>query len=144
MTTPTPASESSTTGIRRLPRIAVVAGAVLAALVVFGVASIFTTVRTPAVSGQEAQDLNVVFVILMSAVPALLGWGLLALLEKFTPKGQVIWRVIATAVLLLSLTGPFSGTGIATASRLWLAAMHIAVGAVLIALLPGAGAKKAV
>ncbi len=138
----TPATSRSTLGVRGLPRIAIVAGAVVAALVVYGVASIFMTVRTPGVGGQAAQNLEAVFVILGSAVPALLGWGLLVLLERFRPNGQVIWRVSAVVVLLLSLVAPFSGTGITTANRIWLAAMHIAVGAVLIALLPAAGRKR--
>jgi hypothetical protein len=43
--------------------------------------------------------------------------------------------VVSTAVLILSLGGPLSGEGIATANKLALVSMHLAAGAVLIPLL---------
>jgi hypothetical protein len=61
---------------------------------------------------------------------ALLGWGVLALLERFTPRAGLVWTVLATGLLVLSfvpLLGPMSG-----ATRLTLALMHLAVGAALI------------
>jgi hypothetical protein len=137
MVTTTPATKRRV----RLPRIAIVGIAVVAALVVFAVASLLTTVRTPAMNGMPVQSLNAGFVVAVSAVASLLGWGLLALLEKLSASGRTIWRVITVVVLALSLGGPFSGSGITTGNRLWLAAMHVAVGLVLIALLPGAGRK---
>ena len=142
VSTPASATERGVAAVRRLPRIAIVGIAIVAALLVFGVASIITDVRTPAMNGRASQDLNALFVILMSGVPALLGWGLLALLEKFTAKAVIVWRIIAAVVLLLSLAGPFTGTSITTDNRLWLAAMHVTVGVVLIGLLPGAGKRK--
>lgn len=136
-------STSMATGVRKLPRVAIVVAAVVSALIVFGIESLFTTVQTPAANGQPVRDLNALFVILGSGIAALAGWGLLVLLEKFTAKGAMIWRIVAAVALLLSLGGPFGGTGITSGSRLSLAALHIVVGAVLIAALPSAGTKSA-
>lgn len=69
-------------------------------------------------------------VVTFSLGPALLGWGVLALLERFTRHARLVWTVLATALVLLSfvmLLGPMSGT-----TRLVLALLHLAVGAVLI------------
>ncbi len=62
--------------------------------------------------------------------PALLGWGVLALLERFTRRARTVWTALATVLLVLSfvpLLGPMSG-----ATRLTLALLHLAVGAALI------------
>lgn len=42
---------------------------------------------------------------------------------------------MAVVVLVLSLGGPLSGAGVTLANKLWLALMHVAVGATLIPLL---------
>jgi len=65
-------------------------------------------------------------------VGSLAGWGLLALLRRFTPKARAIWTVIAIIAAFLSLAGPL--TAIASAgTKMWLGAMHLAVATVLIA-----------
>jgi hypothetical protein len=127
------------TGARGLwkRRLIVVLGAVLAAVVVYLIASAVTGgLKTPAMGSQASASLNVGFVIFVSGFTSLVGWGLLALLEKITAKGGLIWTVVASVVLLLSLGGPMSGTGITTGNRVSLALMHLAVGAVLIPFLP--------
>ncbi|MFG2090287.1 MULTISPECIES: DUF6069 family protein [unclassified Spirillospora] len=43
-----------------------------------------------------------------------------------------IWTAVATACLLLSLSGPFTGHGVSTANWLGLVLLHLAVGAVVI------------
>lgn len=69
-------------------------------------------------------------VVTFSIVPALLGWGVLALLERFTRRARLVWTVLAVGLLVLSfvpLLGPMSG-----ATRSTLALLHLAVGAALI------------
>jgi hypothetical protein len=73
-----------------------------------------------------------------SLVAALAGWGLLALLERFTARPRTIWTAIAVLVGLLSLAGPLSTLASTTAANaLALALMHLAVAAVLIPILAG-------
>jgi putative intracellular protease/amidase len=135
---------SATVTGRRRRRLAVVAGAVLAAVVVYLVETFVadTTLRTPAILSNTAPaDLSVVIVIVGSAVPALLAWAVLALLERFTNRAHTIWTVVAVVAALVSLGGPLSGTGVTTGNRVALELMHLAVAAVLIPWLPGRAAK---
>jgi Family of unknown function (DUF6069) len=115
----------------------VVAASAVAATVVCLIASLATdTLRTPAMNGRAASNLNEGFVFFVALLASLVGWGVLALLEKITPKSRLIWTIIAVVVLLLSLGAPFSGTGISTANRVVLLLLHLTVGAVLIPFLP--------
>lgn len=120
-------------------RLLVVAGAVVAAVAVYLVETLAfdLDLKGPAMSNQASADVTLVNVIGVSAVVSLVAWALLAILEKITSKGRTIWTVIAVLVFLLSLGGPFSGTGISTNTRLSLALMHLTVAAVLILFLPG-------
>ncbi|HWD08583.1 MAG TPA: DUF6069 family protein [Actinomycetota bacterium] len=70
-------------------------------------------------------------VALVAFIAGLAAWGLLALLEHVTAQARTIWRFLATAVLLVSLTAPL-GAGTTTSAKVSLAALHVAVGAVLI------------
>lgn len=118
-------------------RLLVVGASAILATLVFLVASAATdTLRTPAMNGQPSTELNAGFVFFVALFASLLGWGLLALLEKVSAKGRLIWTVVATVALLLSLGAPFSGTGISTGNRVVLLLLHLAVGAVLIPFLP--------
>jgi hypothetical protein len=74
-------------------------------------------------------------VVISAAAASLAGWGLLAVLERFTARARTVWTVIAALAMLVSLGAPLSGTGITGANRAWLALMHVAVGAVFIPLL---------
>lgn len=67
-----------------------------------------------------------------AAGAALLGWALLALLEKFAPaRSKKIWTVVASAVLLLSLALPF-GVEATTGTQLLLTLTHLTVGLVVL------------
>lgn len=81
--------------------------------------------------GAAAQQVGVGAVITVSLAVSLLGWGLLTLLERLTPRARTIWTGIAVAVLLLSLAGPLTSTSAASTTAV-LVLMHIAVAAVLI------------
>jgi hypothetical protein len=70
-------------------------------------------------------------VLTVSIGAALLGWAFLAVLERFTRHARIIWTIVATVLLLLSLvplSGPMSG-----GTRATLALLHLAVGIPLIA-----------
>lgn len=106
-------------------------GAVVAAGVTFallhGPAGIDLAART----GGTVAHVTLAAVVLAAAVSAAAGWGLLALLERFTGRARAAWTAIAAGVLLLSLlVGPTAG--VTTAAKVGLAALHLVVGAVVI------------
>jgi drug/metabolite transporter superfamily protein YnfA len=81
----------------------------------------------------RASEVGVLMVIANALVASLAGWALLALLERrLGARAGRIWTAIAGVVLVLSLI-PSLTVDASTSTRLTLAAMHLAVGAVLIA-----------
>src|SRR5688572_23882369 len=94
-------------------RLVVVVAATIAPLIVYLVTlAVGADVDTPELPGQAAAPVSPVLIIADGIVAGLLGWALLAILERFTRKARVIWTVIAVVVFLLSLSGPMSGTGV--------------------------------
>ena len=77
------------------------------------------------------QTIGLGAVIAAAAVPALLGWALLAALERFSRRPKTIWTIVAVLVTVLSLAGPLS-SATTTGSAVSLALMHLVVGAVAI------------
>jgi hypothetical protein len=67
----------------------------------------------------------------VTVVLGLVGWGVLALLERLTRHGTTAWTVLAAVVVLASLI-PIVLVEATTATRVALAAVHLAVGAVLV------------
>jgi len=128
---------TTTASHRQLPRRAVaVTAAALAALVVWSVAvpllGVHLTVRTT--PGSSMQTIGAGLVVAVGLLVSLLGWGLLAALERRTQRAGTVWTATAGVVLLLSLTGPFTGA-VTTASKVSLVVLHLTVAAVLIPLL---------
>jgi hypothetical protein len=82
-------------------------------------------------SGQPIQKVTVVNVVVAALVGSLAGWGLLALLRRFTANARAIWTVIAIVFALLSLAGPLS-TIASAGTKVALVAMHLAVATVVI------------
>lgn len=74
------------------------------------------------------------FVVAVAVLAALAGWGLVELLEAKVRHPRRAWLVTAPVVLVVSLSAPLSGHGVASSDRLALICMHLAVGAVLISL----------
>jgi predicted permease len=62
---------------------------------------------------------------------ALLGWLLLAVLERRTPRARRIWTTAALAALVASLALPLTAAT-TTSAVVSLVAMHLAVGAAVI------------
>jgi predicted permease len=77
------------------------------------------------------QTITIGQVIGVAVAASLLGWLLLALLERRTPRARVLWTGIALAALAASLALPLAvaTTGSAIAG---LIVMHVTVGAVVI------------
>jgi Family of unknown function (DUF6069) len=120
----------------RRARALVVIAAVLAALAVWLVTDPLLGVALVAptrLGSQELLSITPGLVAATSLAAALAGWGLLALLERFTARPRTSWTAIAVLVGLLSLAGPLSTIAPTTvANGLSLALMHLAVAAVLI------------
>ncbi|GIE80540.1 hypothetical protein Aph02nite_64900 [Actinoplanes philippinensis] len=85
--------------------------------------------------GDTVQHVGAVAVVTAALVAGAAAWALLALLERSARRPARTFRIIASAVLLLSLAGPMAGIGLGV--RLALLGLHLTVGAALIIGLPG-------
>ena len=125
----------------RRRRMLAVAGATAAAVLPWLVAQVSGEELRVVSAGLPPMVVNLPMVLGAVIFVSLAGWGLLAMLERRTNRARRIWTTIALAVLLISLV-PLPTVEATTATRVYLALMHIAVGVVLI---PGlrAGAANA-
>jgi hypothetical protein len=136
----TAAAERPTWRTRALGVLAATAATLVVWVIADPLAGVDLAARTAASS--ESVPVGPVAVVVSTLLAGLAGWGLLAVLERFTSKPARAWTVIALAVLLLSLIGPF-GSGVGTTSKLVLASMHLVAGAVLIPVLArSAGTRR--
>jgi hypothetical protein len=120
------------TASRTAARAAVVAAAAAAAIVVYAVAVplLGLDVRVPAGPGSaDTVGLGWEPVIVTAVAAALAGWGLLAVLERFTRRARAVWTAVAVAVYLLTL--PYLPSFSAT-ERVVLALIHTALAVVLV------------
>ncbi len=118
----------------RTPMVAVL-GATVAAVAIWAVATTAGAELTVSFgAGQPIQKITVVNVVVTALIGSLAGWGLLALLRRFTAKPRAIWTAIAIVAALLSLWGPLSAIASA-GTKASLVAMHLAVAAIMIAAL---------
>jgi Family of unknown function (DUF6069) len=121
-----------TTRVSGRTPVTTVLGATAAAVAIWIVATLAgaeLTVRFGA--GQPIQKVTVVNVVVAALVGSLAGWGLLALLRRFTTNARAIWTVIAIVFALLSLGGPLSAIA-STGTKVALVAMHLTVATVTI------------
>ncbi|GAA4364894.1 DUF6069 family protein [Actinomadura sp. NPDC048032] len=128
-------TRTSTHVSRRNPRPAralAVAGAVAAALAVWAVGEPLLgqdlVIRQ---EGQEPRDLGAAAIGVFALAPSLLGWVLMAVLEKVTRLAARIWTATALVLLAVSFL-PVIGVQASGGTRAVLALTHLAVGAVLI------------
>ncbi len=117
---------------RTRDRALAVAGATAAAVVVWVVGDPLLghelVVEQP---GQDPRDLDASAFLFISLASALLGWALLAVLERVTAHAVRIWTAVAVVFLALSFV-PLIGVEATGGSKVVLALAHLAVGAVLI------------
>jgi hypothetical protein len=111
---------------------AAVLGATAAAVAIWIVATLAgADMNVSFGAGQPIQKVGLVNVVVAALVGSLAGWGLLALLRRFTTNARAIWTVIAIIFGVLSLAGPMS-TISSAGTKVSLVAMHLAVAAVTI------------
>jgi hypothetical protein len=118
-----------------------VLGAVAAALAVWVVAAPIAGRQLTVRQGGVTDTVGLRAVIVTALTAGLVGWALLAVLERFGRRPRPTWTVIAVVVLALSLAGPLA-EGVDAATKLVLAGMHLAVGAVLIPTLPRTARRR--
>jgi hypothetical protein len=139
-TTSTPTSPGTRRRNRGLTVLGGMAAAAAVWLVAVPLAGVDLLARTG--PGGAPAPVTLVAVLVAGLVVGLAGWALLAILEKTVRRAGVAWRSTAAVVLLLSLLGPLAQGAGATAIGV-LATLHVVVGLVLIALLPGRAAAAA-
>jgi hypothetical protein len=131
----------------RRQRLLTIVGGTLGAFAVWAVAErvVGLDLRTPAFSSeQQPQELTAALVAVASAVGGLAGWGVLAVLERFTTNPRRAWVAVASIALLASLSAPLSGTGVSAGDRIAMIGMHLAVAAVVIPLFYRSSASRRV
>ena len=128
-----------TTRVSSRTPVTAVLGATAAAVAIWVVATLASADLTVSFGpGQPIQKITLVNVVVAALVGSLAGWGLLALLRRFTAKARAVWTVTAIVAALLSLAGPLS-TISSAGTKAWLVAMHLAVATVLIVVLRRTG-----
>jgi hypothetical protein len=127
----------------RTVRLAVVAGAVLAALLTWVIIEpvIGHDLYAPSLNGAAPEDIGVVETLYVALIPSLVAWAFLAVLERFVPRlATVIWAVVAVVVLLVTM--PWSGDYHSGGDQASLIALHLVVAAVLIPGLVWSSARR--
>lgn len=119
---------------RLVLRAAAVVGAAVAAVVLWTAAVQIAGVDLQVDMGgtTEVVDLRAVATVALGS--GLLGWALLALLERRVRRAATAWTVVALVVTLLSLVGPLTSAR-NTAAGAVLVGLHLVVAAVLIPVL---------
>jgi hypothetical protein len=112
-----------------------VAVAVLACVLIWALGRVAGVDYTVANPGRAPMEVGLGPVVIFSLLASLVGWAALVVLERFTRRATAIWTPLAVVVALLSLL-PLAGSEADGGTKLTLGAMHLAVAAVLIALLP--------
>lgn len=118
---------------RRLHRATIV---VLVALAAVAMHAVITSTGVDLVVGESTRRTVTGGAAAGAALVAgLLGWALLALLERFSRRPERTWTSVAGGVLALSLGGPVIA-GASGSALLGLLALHLVVGGLLVVLLP--------
>ena len=112
------------TGARRA---LVVVGTALAAFAVWALEDPIAGVDLAVRSGGSVQHVGAGAVIGAAVLAGLIGWALLARLERRAKRPHRTWAIIASIVFVISLAGPAGGVD--TAAKLGLAALHVGVAA---------------
>lgn len=94
------------------------------------------SIMAPSFDGGPTTEVEASHVAISTLIAALVAWAALTIFERIFAKGVTIWRALGVGVAVLSLAGPFSGTGVTTSDRLVLATAHLFVAAAVILVLP--------
>lgn len=131
---PSPAAPALSSSVRRRTRALAVVGGIAAALVVWVLAKyVFDAELQVSQPGSDTVlEVGPALVIISALVGALIGWGVLALLERSVARARTIWTWLALAGLLLSFVTPLTAQGATGGTKFALALMHVAVAAVVI------------
>ncbi|GAA3018966.1 DUF6069 family protein [Streptosporangium longisporum] len=109
-----------------------VAGAVLSTVLVWAAAhALGVELRVDPRNGRPPGVIDLPFAAMVTLAVSLLGWGARALLQRVTRRAPAVWTVLALTVLIVSFLPVFM-VGATGATRVTLAAMHLAVAAVLV------------
>lgn len=135
-----PSTPARTTGAARTATLAV-AGAALVTIVVWAIAQTVAGLNVRLGSG-SVSHVGVASVLLASALGALAAIATRQVAERTLARPRRVWTRAAAIVLVVSLAGPL-GAATTVATKLSLAAMHLAVASVLIATLrPGLSQRR--
>lgn len=107
-----------------------VAGAAVAALLVWSIAVPVAGVELLARSGSGTQEVGGGQVLVVTGIVGLAGWALLEVLERRAQNPIRTWTIAALTVLALSLVGPLGAS--TSGAALSLLALHLVTAAVLI------------
>lgn len=126
-------------------RALVIAGAAVAALLTWLVADPIlsvdlTVVRAP--GSATTATVSAGSIVGSAIIAGLLGWAVLAVLERRSGRGAAIWRWFAAAVAVVSLAGPLT-LAQTTGGTVVLTLLHVVVASVLLLALPTAGTASA-
>jgi type II secretory pathway pseudopilin PulG len=135
-TTATAPTTTSTATARRWTRIAAIAGTSITVGLTFAVAHPLGVdfVITDPGPAQPPHAFSMPELMILTAVIGLLGWGTLAVLERFTKHGRVIWAVLGAAILVLSYV-PITFEVATIGTKIMLAVIHTLVAAGLFIML---------
>jgi hypothetical protein len=86
--------------------------------------------------GGGLQELGVGPVLLVGFVMGVVATGVLYLLLRYVPRGDLFFGLLGTLFLLISLI-PIAQLDVTTANKLWLAAMHVTVFIFVVPVLSG-------
>jgi hypothetical protein len=120
--------------VRRARGLAV-GGAVLATSLIYIVAhALGTDFKLTDPGKTEAHALILPEIIVFTIVFSLLGWGALALLERYTRRAKTIWTALAITVLVLSFV-PLAIEQATSDTKIMLSLIHLAVAVTLVPVL---------
>ncbi|MET2717413.1 DUF6069 family protein [Streptomyces harbinensis] len=123
------------------PRAIGVAAAGVAAALIWIIANAAGADMSVVQGDADPTDVTAAMSIGFAVLAAAAGWGLLALLERFTARGLRTWTIVALVVLLVSFM-PLFGIEADGGTTAALALMHLAVGAAVIPLFRRGGAGQ--
>lgn len=113
-------------------RLITVVGAMAATFTIWSIAHqiVGIDLEVGGTSQNPSRVIGPLAVVITTAIAGLIAWGLLAILERRTPRARTIWTACAIVVLVISLFGPLGA--ISFSAKIALLSMHLAAAIVLI------------